>query len=75
MEGFFFSNFEEELFDDELESAGELTGRAACRNAGFGSTSTAGDTTRLEPPLCGLGGAMTAVCVVQLRCAHYVRLK
>jgi hypothetical protein len=64
-EGRFLSSLDGELVG-KLEVAGEIAVRVGSRLVEFCVKSTAGDTTRLEPPLCGLGGAITAACVVQL---------
>jgi hypothetical protein len=64
-DGRFFSNLDGELVE-VFESAGEITLRDGSLLDGFCIGSTAGDTTRLDPPFGGLGGAITAACFVQL---------
>lgn len=65
VEGRFLTSFEGEEVP-EMEVDAEIAARVGNRLDVFCMTSADGDTTRLDPPLCGLWGTMTAVGVVRL---------
>lgn len=66
VDGRFFTNLEGEEVP-ELEADAEIAAlRVGSRLDVFCKTSAVGDTTRLEPPLCGLWVGITAAGVVRL---------
>ena len=65
VEGRFLTSLEGEAVPEVAFDA-EVAVRVGNRQDVFAITSTDGDTTRLDSPLCGLWGTMTAAGVVRL---------